>query len=252
MPGRNCAQRADRISLLGTEPPRILVTRPLPQAERTAERLRALGYVPVLAPMLRIEPINPPDPPEFNNVQAILATSTNGIERLVALTDVRSVAVLTVGTRTAAAAAKAGFTDVHSASGDGHSLLDLAINKLTPDAGKVIHIRGRHAAVAFDALADQGYDFHELIAYQAIEEPELPLPALHPAPAAAVLYSARTSSALARAARSAGFDLSKIALIGISTAALAPLEALDARTKVAKTPDEDALLAILKEVMPLP
>jgi len=82
---RSYAQKEDQISLSDISRPRILVTRPLPQGEQTAEKLRALGYAPVLAPMLRIEPITPPKLPSFDKVQAVLVTSRNGIARLSAL-----------------------------------------------------------------------------------------------------------------------------------------------------------------------
>jgi uroporphyrinogen-III synthase len=35
----------------------LLITRPLPDAERTAEALRARGHTVTLAPLLRVEPI---------------------------------------------------------------------------------------------------------------------------------------------------------------------------------------------------
>lgn len=230
--------------------PRILVTRPLPQGEQTAEKLRALGYAPVLAPMLRIEPITPPKLPSFDKVQAVLVTSRNGIARLSALTPLRTFTVLAVGDRTATAAKDAGFLAVQSATGDGSALLEMAQQNLSPDAGPIIHIRGRHAAVEFGKLTALGYDFSEIIAYEAVDQQELPKSAFSPIPSAALIYSARTAQALADAMRKAGIDPRTTAFIGISAAALAPLAASSAHLEVAKTPDEPALFAALGRMFP--
>ena len=249
MPGPSCAQKAGRISLSGTNSPRVLVTRPLPQGERTAEKLQAMGYTPVLAPMLRIEPVTPPILPDFGSAQAVLVTSRNGIDRFAALTAQRDVALLAVGDRTAAEAHKVGFSSVQSASGDGNALLAMAKERLSPDGGPIIHIRGRHAAVEFDGLKALGYDFHDVIAYEALDHPELRESACSPTPAAALVYSRRTTQALVDALQNAGLDPTRMTFIGISDAALTPLLASKARVHVAKTPDEPALLAALTEII---
>ena len=179
----------------------------------------------------------------------VLVTSRNGIERLAALTPQRDVALLAVGDRTAAEARKAGFSSVQSASGDGNALLAMAKERLSPDGGPIIHIRGRHAAVEFDGLKALGYDFHDIIAYEAFDHPELPESACSPTPTAALVYSQRSAQALLNAIQSAGLDPTHMAFIGISDAALAPFLASKARVHVAKTPDEPALLAALTEII---
>lgn len=253
MPGPSCARRADRTSLSGPDvlAPRVLVTRPLPQGKRTAEKLRAMGYQPVLAPMLRIEPLTPDALPDFEAVQAGLVTSVNGLDRLAALTSIRSICLMTVGDVTARAAEKTGFSSVRSASGDGQALMDLVREHLKPDAGPVIHIRGLSAAVEFGSLIKLGFQFEEIIAYEAVETAVLPEAALSPAfPSAILTYSARSASALCKAMRDAGVDMNRLTVIGISTAALQPLSATGARLKIAASPNEAALLGALAEIVP--
>ena len=55
----------------------VLVTRPLPAATRTADRLRVQGYVPLLLPLTEIVPLNPTVPEGTFN--AFVATSANAL-----------------------------------------------------------------------------------------------------------------------------------------------------------------------------
>lgn len=252
MPGQSYAPRAARISLSGTDPIRVLVTRPLPQGERTAARLTAMGYTPILAPMLRIDPITPPDLPDFSALQAVLITSANGVQRLAALTPLRTIPLLTVGDRTAKTAQNLGFQSIQSAQGDGDALLALAQETLTPNAGAILHIRGKDAAVSFETLAQSGFSIDEAITYEAIQADTLPAAAISPPPEAALIYSARTAQAFAAALRRSPLNPSQLTLIGISPASLLPLAETPLRCIAADAPTEDALLNALAATLPPP
>jgi len=228
------------------------VTRPLPQGERTAEKLRELGYHPILAPMLEIVPITPPEILDFDKAQAVLVTSSNGVDALARLTDLRGFSVLTVGDRTAEAARLAGFEAVQSASGDGQALLDLAIGTLSPAAGPVLHVRGKDAAFSFESLASKGFDFQQLIGYEAQSVENLPPEAQKSVPQTALVYSARTAKALARALTRANCDPAQMTFLGISRAAIAPLSILSRHLVVANAPDEPSLLQALSAAIPIP
>lgn len=152
---------------------RVAVTRALPEAQRTAERLRALGTEPVLAPLLTITPC------AYNTsvagAQALLFTSANGVR---AFPDVRGAGdcvVLTVGDATAEAARAAGFQDVRSADGDVVALAALAKAQLDPQAGKLIHIGGEHVAGDLAGeLRAAGFDVERRVAYSARAASVLP------------------------------------------------------------------------------
>ncbi|WEK50957.1 MAG: uroporphyrinogen-III synthase [Candidatus Kaistia colombiensis] len=119
---------------------RLLVTRPEPEAARTAERLRALGHEPVVAPLLEARFLDPA-PPAFLPA-AILLTSGNGLRGLLRWSGARDwldIPVLAVGARTAESARAAGFMDVRSADGDGDALASLAIASLDPEAGTILY-----------------------------------------------------------------------------------------------------------------
>jgi len=235
-----------------TDPPAVLVTRPLPQGERTARALTERGYCPILAPMLRIEPVTPPTLPDMLDVQAILATSANGIERLAALTPARGATVLAVGTRTADRARALGFEAVLSADGGAPDLLPL-IRNLDPRAGMILHPRGEDAAHTFEALEAEGFTLQDLILYRAVKADALPAQALTAHPHAALVYSARTAEALAAVlAHEPRFDPGALTVIGISQAALAPLTGIPGQTHAAPEPTEAAILDTLSHAIPVP
>lgn len=234
--------------------PRVLVTRPLPQGGRTAEKLIALGYAPVLAPMLRIEAVRPPDELDLSGVQALLVTSTNGVQHFAALTTVRTLPVLAVGERTEGAARDLGFETVTAAEGDGASLLRVA-RGLDRAKGSILHARGVDTAVSFDALAKEGFDFHEVVVYRAVLVPEFPDCAKNHRPDAVLIYSARTAEAFAAAlSRSGWWDhASDLLVVGISSAALRPLQGFGIkRLFAADWPHESAVLEVLQAHLQAP
>jgi uroporphyrinogen-III synthase len=99
---------------------RLLVTRPEPDAERTAAALRARGHIVLVAPLLRIEPVEHAEigPGPFI---ALLVTSANAAPAIAhheRFAQLRALPVFAVGDRSAEAMGAAGFADVTSAQGD--------------------------------------------------------------------------------------------------------------------------------------
>ena len=218
---------------------RVVITRALPEAERTAERLRALGAEPVLAPLLTIVPRA--FDTEVDGAQALLFTSTNGARAFPR--SVRDVPVLTVGDATAEAARDVGFTNVRSGDGNVSDLATLVKHTLNPAKGKLVHIGGAHLAGDLAGeLKAAGFVVERRIAYEAVAASALP--AAFNGPLDAVLFhsarAAETFMALG-APRAA-----ELVAACISEAAAAPLrKAAWKRIIVAPAPREDALLAAL-------
>jgi uroporphyrinogen-III synthase len=103
---------------------RVLVTRPEPDGERTAVRLRARGCDVLLAPLLRIEPVAV----DLGNGPwgAIAVTSASAIRAVAGnarLKELLALPVFAVGGRTAEAARAAGFANVVSADGNKDDLV---------------------------------------------------------------------------------------------------------------------------------
>ena len=99
---------------------RLLLTRPEPDAQRTAAALRAQGHDVIIAPLLRIEPAADAQI-GAGPWAAILITSANAAHAVAAharVTPLRALPVFAVGQRSAEAMAAAGFADVTSADGN--------------------------------------------------------------------------------------------------------------------------------------
>lgn len=154
---------------------RVAITRVMPDAERTAARVRALGAEPLLAPLLTIIPCGYNTSVE--GAQALVFTSSNGVRAFPAVRDAQHLVILAVGDATAEAARTAGFQDVRSADGDVASLAALAIHDLRPDAGKLIHIGGEHLAGDLSGqLQTAGFSVERRVAYSAQPVHILPAP----------------------------------------------------------------------------
>src|SRR5262245_57745708 len=120
---------------------RVLVTRPEPDGERTAVKLRTLGHDVMLAPLLRVEAV---DADLGGTWDAIALTSTNAMRAVAGhpgLERVLACPVYAVGGRTADAAFAQGFADVVSADGDLSDLVRLMKTHLHSGA-RVIYLAG--------------------------------------------------------------------------------------------------------------
>ena len=95
----------------------VLVTRPQPAADEFADKLRHQGYKAYVAPMMEYVGVET-SLTDLVFFQAIIFTSTQAVEVFARLSPERSLPVLAVGDTTAAAAVKAGFTQVRSAKGN--------------------------------------------------------------------------------------------------------------------------------------
>lgn len=226
---------------------RVLVTRAAPEAWATARRLAAEGFEPVVAPMLEIVYLAYPDL-ALDDAQALLFTSVNGVRAFAAASDRRDLRVLCVGEATAQAARKAGFKDALSADGDSTALETLAKAALDPRKGAVMHASGAEVAGDLTAgLARAGFTARRAVVYRALAADALPAGAMDRL-GAALFHSPRGASVFADLVHDAGAaeSVRGADALCLSAAVAAAAEALPWRTiRVAQTPREDALLALL-------
>jgi uroporphyrinogen-III synthase len=156
---------------------RLLVTRPEPESEETAARLRALGHDVLIAPLLRIEPA--PDAEIGTGPwSGIIITSRNAaraVEGHPRFAELRALPLFAVGRRTAAAARSAGFADVLSADGDADDLVRLIVAHRTTFATRLLYLAGadRAADVAGD-LREAGLSADTVVIYRAVAAAEFP------------------------------------------------------------------------------
>jgi len=235
---------------------RLLVTRPEPDATRTAERLRERGHHVIVAPLLRVA--------EIGNVPlgegpfaGLVLTSTNAIRALEGhprRPELLALPVFTVGHRTAAAARAAGFADVMSADGNAAGLIRLLMMRLSAGA-TLLYVAGEdRAADLAGALSDVGIAVHTVVVYRAdmvAQLPETARIALAQGMLDGVLhFSRRSALAWLALVQPAGVTepsgaLTHFCLSGSIAGALTQAGAMHVR--IAVRPDENALLDLIGE-----
>lgn len=205
---------------------RLLVLRPEPGASETAARARAIGLVPVVAPLFAIEAVDS-GPVDAADYDALLLTSANGARHAPA--GLTGLPCFAVGDGTASAARRAGFSDVRVGPSDG-----AATAAMIAAAGfeRVLHPCGRdHLPVEQAGIA-----IERRIVYAA--EPVARAP--FDGPAVAMIHSARAGARFAGLAR----DRSSIAVAAISAAAAEAAGEGWAAKAVAAAPRDQALLEL--------
>lgn len=221
---------------------RVWVARAEPGASATAERLRALGHEPVVAPLLEARPL-PDIMLDLAGVGALAFTSRHGVAAFAALSPVRDLPVFTVGNATAEAARAAGFRHVTSADGD-VAALARTIAQAAPEA-TVLHPRAAEPAGDLaGALAAAGVAACDLAVYETLPVSALPAAVAQAPPDAVLVHSpkaARTLAALLPPEGARAMDA-----FTLSPACAEPIRPLPWRSlAVAEAPNEAALLALL-------
>jgi uroporphyrinogen-III synthase len=233
----------------------VLVTRPEPDAARTAAALVARGHQPVVAPVMAIVTA-PAIPLDLHGVQAVAVTSGHAIRALAQIDDGTSLIrlpVFAVGDQTAALATKAGFSAVYSAAADGATLVELIAATLPPSGGPVLWPTGRDRAVDLTALLGvRGFQVRPVEVYRAEAVEALPagvVTALRRREIDQVLvFSPRSASVFADLVARAGLqaEIADLPVAALSEAVAAPLRAAGhRRVIVAAAPTADALYQCL-------
>jgi uroporphyrinogen-III synthase len=188
----------------------VLITRPEKDAAPLSAALKEHGVDAMIEPLLRID-VLPGPPLDVAGVQAVLATSANGVRALQARQVPRDLPLFAVGEATAAAARTAGFDRVETAKGDVASLAGLARARLAPAAGALLHACG--SAVAGDLAAElgaAGFRYRRAVLYAARTIDALSPGAQHAIArgtvAGVLLYSPRTAMTFVRLTRACGLD----------------------------------------------
>lgn len=234
---------------------RLLLTRPRPEAERTAIALRNMGHQAAIAPVLEIENVANaaigPGP-----YAAVLMTSGNAARAIVEHPRLPSLVWLdcfAVGSQTAAAARQAGFVHVVFAGGDGGDLAKLAGERIGKQDKPLLYLAGDDRARDMAAeLAPHGLRLDTVVVYRAKAAK-----ALSPDIAASLQagqfdgvlhYSRRSTAIFVDCVRAAGLGAvaGRLRHFCLSARASEPLAAINAKSiLVAQKPDEAAMLALI-------
>src|SRR5262245_12985624 len=229
----------------------LLVTRPLPDGERTAQALRERGHRVTLAPVLQFEVIEVAvgDGP----YAAVVMTSANAARAIAQHPRLASLTVLpafTVGAHTAAAARRIGFARVTSADGALPDLARLIAATLPP--GRLLYLAAEQRAGDFDSmLAADGFHLDTAVAYRMVANSALAQDlraALATRPDGVLHYSSRSAQMFLAGAEAAGVldAVRTLTHYCLSADVAAPLRDVRAGTvKIAAQPNEGAMMALL-------
>lgn len=237
----------------------ILLTRPEQDAADLKDKIEALGHRVSVAPMLSIAFDAPPL--ELAGVQALIATSRNGLKGLArspALAVARSLPLFAVGPGTGALARELGFSEVIEGPGWGRDLAEIIKSKAAREDGALLHLSGDK--LAFDiaeALTQDGFSVRREIVYHSVParslDPEVAQAIKAGSLDAVILMSPRTANVFADLSRAAGLEkeagqLEFYCLSRAVAGALTPLAAQ--KVKIARLPNVEEMLAALAPETP--
>jgi len=226
---------------------RIWVTRSAPGAEATAARLRALGFDPVVQPLLELRDL-PDARLDLTDVCAIAFTSANGVRAFAARSPERGFKVFAVGAATAEAARKARFSTVLSTDGDVSALARAMASRKRELAGVILHPGA--AEPAGDLAGELGAEGLTVRTVALYESAPAALPegfaAAIPAFEAVLLHSPKAARALKDLLKAVPAPGLKV--FGLSKAVIRPLARVELGERAAPAaPNEEALLALVQQ-----
>jgi uroporphyrinogen-III synthase len=150
---------------------RLLVTRPEPDALLLKARLEALGHEATVAPLLAVS-FDDVEPVDLSEVQALIATSRNGLEGLRAQGAHKIAALLplyAVGQATAKVAAAMGFAEMTVGGGTVAKLIPEIVATADPQAGVLLHLAGDEVAGALEReLELHGFRVLQPVVYRMV------------------------------------------------------------------------------------
>jgi uroporphyrinogen-III synthase len=229
---------------------RVAVTRPIEDARRSAEALRARGFDPVLAPVMTLRGTGAAVPD--GKFDAVLATSANAFAWLGADAGAGLIglALYVAGERAAAAASAAGFGEAEAIAADAAGLAAVVAARL-PRASRLLYLTGRDRKDDLEAAL--GASGHHVVATEVYAADARAAWSAAEARAvatcgAAAHYSARSAELAAILAERAGLGARFRAFLHacLSQDAAAPLRAFGAtRIAVASGPRESLLFETL-------
>jgi uroporphyrinogen-III synthase len=241
----------------------VLVTRPQPDDEATAAGLQAKGFEVLRAPMLRFEPVAFQDDLDAR-YGAVIVTSANalrGIEPHLAGHRLLKLPLYAVGEHTAAAARRIGFSQVIPANGDASALRDLMLAsvkaKELKKASTLLYLAGADLARDLAGeLGERGFTVVTSTTYRMNPVSSLPREVCDAFAAngieAVLHYSRRSARAFLEAARTAGVEISALAIPQCCISAAVALVVRDAgatQVMVAAAPDENSLFEALARAL---
>lgn len=197
--------------------PYLVVTRPQPAAATLARRARALGFKPLLAPLLTVETLPPPPLPDWAP-DALLLSSARAPARACAAYGemLDGLPVFAVGPATAAAARRAGLVLAHVGASNASDALAAAA---AAGHRRILHLRGADAAplAVPPEVSVWPSPLYRAVATQALPQPVVAALS-RTAQAIVPLFSPRSARLFAGLVDAAGLARGQLALVALSPA----------------------------------
>jgi len=232
---------------------KVLITRPINDAQETANILRQKGYDVFCENFLTVH-YHEIKIPDLNNFEGLIFTSRHAVRMLCQNTDQRDVPVFTVGDKTAEEASLNKFKDIKSAAGDVGDLVQL-LNDNLKSVKPYLYARGRDVSAPLAEML-LGQDVNEIILYHTDKNDEISSDCLEMLQKHAfshiLFYSKRTAVAFAevieanpqKTALLDGLKEAKALCLGSSMVeylSILPWQSIE----VAQEPNQQALMALL-------
>ncbi len=150
---------------------RILVTRPEPDAIKLKAKLESLDHEVTVEPLLAVD-FSESEPVDLTEVQAIIATSRNGLRALKhqrAHTIAAKLPLYAVGAGTAQEGRNIGFEWIVTGPGSARDLIPKLVSTLDPQSGLLLHLAGDR--LAFDLGAElqlHGFRLMQPVVYRMV------------------------------------------------------------------------------------
>lgn len=231
---------------------RIVLTRPQEDSERTAVALRAKSHDVLIAPLLRVEPVDAKLRTNWGGVVITSAHAAAALAQLPAREALIKLPLYAVGKRTADAAREVGFTDIIVAGGDVRDLLRTIVARRADEKGPLLYLAGEdRSGDLIGDLSVRGIAAEMAVIYRAAAAPfsAALIEALKAGEVDAVLhFSRRSAESYLAGARTAGIAEPALAVrhYCLSAQIAEPFQAAGAaRVFVAKRPDEASIIEIL-------
>jgi uroporphyrinogen-III synthase len=225
---------------------KLLVTRPVDDAQPLAEKLEGLGHEAIVLPLLEIvarENITLPDGP----FQALTVSSANGLLAKVDLTRFHHTAFFAIGPQSAQQAKRMGFENVHDKGGNVEGLARTICKSLKPQDGPILYLSGAETTGDLEGkLKAQGFTVMRAIVYDALPRSIPNLAENLDGIDGVLLYSPRSAKLWVHAVTQATCEAQAMGLIHYCLSAnVAANVPKHWPRRTAKTPDENGMLTLL-------
>jgi uroporphyrinogen-III synthase len=225
---------------------RLIITRPEDDALPLKAKLESRGHTAILAPLLKIVPRPGAYVPPLA-YQFICTTSANALKFLQVEDRLKIIPLLAVGPQSLAAAEENGFKFAGAHGGDVQGLAAHVAAKFDPQKGPVLYLSGAETSADLQALLmDAGFAVERVITYDAVIQTPDDIGSAVKGADGVLLYSPRSARLWCGLIESSGLERKAAAPIYYCLSEnVAKALPGSWQKRVAKTPDEAAMLALL-------